>query len=237
MTTKRWAFAALAARANASTHSRSTARKRSCEPAWRRVVPRQHSATSQLAPLSCASRCSNCTMRLPSRGSSPPSARRETASTRLMSGAPSSASSAQPPTSPLAPASNATFPSASPIGTPLSAQQRRARRERGPGPRAAWRCYHFLLRIMRWRRGLPVRGLKLSLMVAAAVLAPAAALAVTDADRVAVYREFRTAFDAHRYPDALPLAEKLVALTEEQYGAADRELVTPLSNLGTTQLR
>src|SRR3981081_490148 len=74
-------------------------------------------------------------------------------------------------------------------------------------------------------------------MLAAAVLAPAAALAVTDAERVAVYREYRAAFDAHRYPDALPLAEKLVALTEEQYGANDRELVNPLSNLGTTQYR
>jgi len=72
-----------------------------------------------------------------------------------------------------------------------------------------------------------VRHLKLSLMVAAAVLAPASALAVTDADRVAVYREFRAAFDGHRYPDALPLAEKLVALTQEQYGANDRELVNP----------
>jgi tetratricopeptide (TPR) repeat protein len=82
-----------------------------------------------------------------------------------------------------------------------------------------------------------VRRLKLALMVAAAVLAPAAALAVTDADRVAVYRQFRAAFDAHRYPDALPLAEKLVALTQEQYGANDRELVNPLSNLGTTQFR
>ncbi len=74
-------------------------------------------------------------------------------------------------------------------------------------------------------------------MIAAAVLAPAAALAVTDADRVSVYREFRAAFDAHRYPDALPLAEKLVALTQEQYGANNRALVSPLSNLGTTQYR
>src|SRR6266513_2957173 len=74
-------------------------------------------------------------------------------------------------------------------------------------------------------------------MLAAAVLAPAAALAVTDADRVAVYREFRAAFDAHRYPDALPLAEKLVTLTAEQYGAEHRELVNPLANLGTTQYR
>ena len=82
-----------------------------------------------------------------------------------------------------------------------------------------------------------MRPLKLALMLAAAVLAPAAALAVTDADRVAVYREFRAAFDAHRYPDALPLAEKLVTLTEEQYGADHRELVNPLANLGTTQYR
>src|SRR2546430_11240834 len=73
--------------------------------------------------------------------------------------------------------------------------------------------------------------------VLAAVLAPAVALAVTDAERVAVYRDFRAAFDARRYPDALPLAEKLVALTQEQYGANDRELVNPLANLGTTQYR
>lgn len=79
--------------------------------------------------------------------------------------------------------------------------------------------------------------LKLSLMVAVALLAPAAALAVTDADRVSLYREFRTAFDAHRYPDALPLAAKLVALTEEQYSASDRALVNPLCNLATTQYR
>jgi len=82
-----------------------------------------------------------------------------------------------------------------------------------------------------------VRPLKLLLMLAAAVLAPASALAVTDAERVALYREYRAAFDAHRYPDALPLAEKLVALTQEQYGANDRELVNPLANLGTTQYR
>src|SRR5258708_20312884 len=74
-------------------------------------------------------------------------------------------------------------------------------------------------------------------MPPAAVRAAGAALAVTDAERVAVYREYRAAFDAHRYPDALPLAEKLVALTEEQYGADDRELVNPLANLGTTQYR
>ncbi|TLZ27357.1 MAG: tetratricopeptide repeat protein [Gammaproteobacteria bacterium] len=81
------------------------------------------------------------------------------------------------------------------------------------------------------------RLLMLAAAVLAAVLAPAVALAVTDAERVAVYRDFRAAFDARRYPDALPLAEKLVALTQEQYGANDRELVNPLANLGTTQYR
>jgi tetratricopeptide (TPR) repeat protein len=65
----------------------------------------------------------------------------------------------------------------------------------------------------------------------------ASAEAVTDADRVQVYHDFRMAFDARQYKDALPLAEKLVSLTEEQYGGADRALVNPLSNLGTTQYR
>ena len=61
--------------------------------------------------------------------------------------------------------------------------------------------------------------------------------AVTDADRVQVYHDFRTAFDARQYEAALPLAEKLVSMTEEQYGSADRALVNPLSNLATTQYR
>jgi tetratricopeptide (TPR) repeat protein len=86
-----------------------------------------------------------------------------------------------------------------------------------------------------WAR--PLGSVKLTLMLAAALIAPLPALAVTDADRVAVYREFRTAFDARRYADALPLAQKLVALTEEQYGTKDRSLVTPLANLGTTHFR
>jgi tetratricopeptide (TPR) repeat protein len=63
------------------------------------------------------------------------------------------------------------------------------------------------------------------------------AVAVTDADRVQVYHEFRVAFDARQYKDALPLAERLVSLTEEQFGGTDRALVNPLSNLGTTQYR
>lgn len=80
-------------------------------------------------------------------------------------------------------------------------------------------------------------GANIHVLVAIAVLAASVAGAVTDADRVQVYHDFRAAFDARRYQDALPLAEKLVSMTEEQYGARDRALVNPLSNLGTTQYR
>ena len=61
--------------------------------------------------------------------------------------------------------------------------------------------------------------------------------AVTDGERLGVYHEFRTAFDARHYADALALAGRLVAMTEEQYGSSDRALVIPLCNLGTTQYR
>ncbi|HVY82293.1 MAG TPA: tetratricopeptide repeat protein [Steroidobacteraceae bacterium] len=64
-----------------------------------------------------------------------------------------------------------------------------------------------------------------------------AAAAVTDADRLQVYKEFREAFDARRYAEALPLAEKIVAMTEEQYGSNDRKLANPLTNLGTVHYR
>jgi tetratricopeptide (TPR) repeat protein len=67
--------------------------------------------------------------------------------------------------------------------------------------------------------------------------APAAALAVTDADRLSVYKEFLTHYNAKKYADALPFAEKLVALTEEQYGAEDLQLTKPLTNLATIQYR
>ena len=46
-------------------------------------------------------------------------------------------------------------------------------------------------------------------------------IAVTDSDRIAVYKEFRSHFDARKYAEAQPLAQRLVALTEEQYGAED----------------
>ena len=63
------------------------------------------------------------------------------------------------------------------------------------------------------------------------------AVAATDAERVAVYHEFRSLFDAHRYQEALPVAQRLVALTEEHYGDKALELVNPLTNLGTTYHR
>ena len=66
--------------------------------------------------------------------------------------------------------------------------------------------------------------------------APAAA-AVTDADRQQVYKQFRELFDAHKYTDALPVAEKLVSMTEQQYGDKNRALVNPLTNLGTVHYR
>ena len=73
-------------------------------------------------------------------------------------------------------------------------------------------------------------------IIAVSILA-GPAVAVTDADRVQVYHEFRAAFDAKQYKDALPLAQKLVSLTEDQFGGTDRALINPLSNLGTTQYR
>jgi tetratricopeptide (TPR) repeat protein len=63
------------------------------------------------------------------------------------------------------------------------------------------------------------------------------AAAVEDSERVALYKEFRAAFDAGSYESALPLAERLVRLTEEQYGARDLALVNPLVNLGTLHYR
>jgi len=80
-----------------------------------------------------------------------------------------------------------------------------------------------------------MRRARVSLIVLLA--AAPCALAVTDAERIEVYHEFRAAFDARHYEAALPVAQHLVALTEEQYGAKARELANPLTNLGTTYHR
>lgn len=70
-----------------------------------------------------------------------------------------------------------------------------------------------------------------------AIWAAGPAVAVTDAERISVNKQFREAFDARRYEEALPLAQKVVDLTEEQYGKDARPLVNPLTNLGTVHYR
>lgn len=56
-------------------------------------------------------------------------------------------------------------------------------------------------------------------------------------ERVAAYQDFRHAFDAADYTTALPLATRVVELTRNQFGGESRELVNPLTNLGTTYYR
>jgi tetratricopeptide (TPR) repeat protein len=84
---------------------------------------------------------------------------------------------------------------------------------------------------------MPARKLFPWLGATAILMSAVPAWAVTDADRVAVYREFLDLYKARKYSDAQPLAEKLVALTEEQYGAEDLQLTSPLANLATVHFR
>ena len=84
------------------------------------------------------------------------------------------------------------------------------------------------LRISGWRKAA---------LLAALALPMASAFAVTDADRVAVYKEFRAQFDAKQFAAAQPLAEHLVQLTEEQYGAEELPLTNPLTNLATVHYK
>jgi len=69
--------------------------------------------------------------------------------------------------------------------------------------------------------------------LAIAFAMPVAAVAVSDADRIAVYKEFRAQYDAKKYAEAQPLAERLVELTEAQYGSEELPLTNPLTNLAT----
>ena len=71
----------------------------------------------------------------------------------------------------------------------------------------------------------------------AAWVSAQAASTVTDADRQKAYKEFRELFDARKYSEALPVAEKIVEMTEAQYGANDRALANPLTNLATVHYR
>jgi tetratricopeptide (TPR) repeat protein len=73
--------------------------------------------------------------------------------------------------------------------------------------------------------------------LAIAVAFPVAAVAVSDADRIAVYKEFRVQYDAKKYAEAQPLAERLVELTEAQYGSEELPLTNPLTNLATVQYK
>ncbi len=71
----------------------------------------------------------------------------------------------------------------------------------------------------------------LAAAVAAGLIGPA--FAVSDSERIAVYKDFRAQFDSRQYAEAQPLAERLVQLTEEQYGPDELPLSTPLANLAT----
>jgi tetratricopeptide (TPR) repeat protein len=70
-----------------------------------------------------------------------------------------------------------------------------------------------------------------------ALLFPLAVLAVSDAERIAVYKEFRAEYDAKKYAEAQPLAERLVELTEAQYGSEELPLTNPLTNLATVHYK
>lgn len=76
-----------------------------------------------------------------------------------------------------------------------------------------------------------------ALLLAAALVAAPAPAQVTDETRVATYGRFRAALDAGNLPEAAVHAQALVADTEAQHGRDSRELVNPLTNLGTVAFR
>jgi tetratricopeptide (TPR) repeat protein len=80
-------------------------------------------------------------------------------------------------------------------------------------------------------------GWRKPIALAIAMLFPLSALAVSDADRIAVYKEFRVQYDAKKYAEAQPLAERLVELTEAQYGSEELPLTNPLTNLATVHYK
>jgi tetratricopeptide (TPR) repeat protein len=82
-----------------------------------------------------------------------------------------------------------------------------------------------------------LKWLEATFLACAIAVSTAPAFAVTDADRVAVYKDFRAQFDAKKYAEAQPLAERLVQLTEQQYGADELQLTNPLTNLGTVHYK
>lgn len=78
-----------------------------------------------------------------------------------------------------------------------------------------------------------------SLLLAGALLASPPSLAgeAADTERASAQQEFRLAFDAGNYPQALPPALRVLELTSSQFGTEAIELATPLTNLATVLLR
>src|SRR5688572_18997183 len=72
-------------------------------------------------------------------------------------------------------------------------------------------------------------------VVAAALML--ACLSASGSERTDAYRSFREHFDARRYSEALTPAQQVVELSQKEFGPEQMELVIPLVNLGTTQLR
>lgn len=73
-------------------------------------------------------------------------------------------------------------------------------------------------------------------LMCACACAAAAADTASD-DRTLAYQSFREHFAARRFTDALPAAQKVLDLSEQQFGSEDLQLIVPLTNLATTQLR
>jgi tetratricopeptide (TPR) repeat protein len=84
------------------------------------------------------------------------------------------------------------------------------------------------------RMGLRILTVGIVALLAASV--GSAAAPILD-ERIAVYRQFREAFEAGNFVQALPLATQVIELTRNQFGPEAQELVNPLTNLGTTYHR
>lgn len=63
------------------------------------------------------------------------------------------------------------------------------------------------------------------------------AVPASASERSDAYQQFRADFDARRFQEAIAPAQKVVDLTERQYGALNPEMVNALTNLATTQFR
>ena len=65
--------------------------------------------------------------------------------------------------------------------------------------------------------------------------APPLARPATREEQKSVYRDFRAAFNAKRYADARPLADRAVEVTDQLDGRDSMALITPLNNLAQTE--